>query len=99
LIEAMLDTFPPAQFGQEETNTASGMRTATDAVKKELDSLFGAGCGACASLQIAGSSTLFAIELKAKLKLVPGLVADWNKSAAQGGARTALTLAKAHYPE
>jgi hypothetical protein len=30
---------------------------------------------------------------------VPGLVADWKQSAARGGARTALTLAKAHYPE
>jgi hypothetical protein len=24
---------------------------------------------------------------------------DWKQSSAQGGARTALTLAKAHYPE
>jgi hypothetical protein len=31
--------------------------------------------------------------------LVPGLVADWKQSSAWGGARTALTLAKAHYPE
>jgi hypothetical protein len=30
---------------------------------------------------------------------MPGLVADWKQSSAQGGARTALTLAKAHYPE
>jgi hypothetical protein len=27
------------------------------------------------------------------------MVADWKKSAARGGARTALTLAKAHYPK
>jgi hypothetical protein len=30
---------------------------------------------------------------------VPRLVADWKQSAARGGARTALTLVKAHYPE
>jgi hypothetical protein len=30
---------------------------------------------------------------------VPGLVVDWKQSSARGGARTALTLAKAHYPE
>jgi hypothetical protein len=30
---------------------------------------------------------------------MPGLVADWKQSSARGGARTALTLAKAHYPE
>jgi hypothetical protein len=30
---------------------------------------------------------------------VPGLVADWKQSSARGGAKTALTLAKAHYPE
>jgi hypothetical protein len=30
---------------------------------------------------------------------VPGLVADWKQSSARGGARTALTLAKAYYPE
>jgi hypothetical protein len=38
-------------------------------------------------------------DLAEKLKLVPGLVEDWKKSAARGGARTTLTLAKAHYPE
>jgi hypothetical protein len=26
-------------------------------------------------------------------------VADWKQSSARGGSRTALTLAKAHYPE
>jgi hypothetical protein len=31
--------------------------------------------------------------------LVPGLVEDWKQSSVRGGARTALTLAKAHYPE
>jgi hypothetical protein len=30
---------------------------------------------------------------------VPGLVADWKQSSARGGAKTAITLAKAHYPE
>jgi hypothetical protein len=39
------------------------------------------------------------MELAEKLKLVPSLVEDWKKSAARGGARTTLTLAKAHYPE
>jgi hypothetical protein len=28
-----------------------------------------------------------------------GLVVDWKQYSARGGARTALTLAKAHYPE
>jgi hypothetical protein len=46
-----------------------------------------------------GSSDLTAIGLTKKLLLVPGLVVDWKQSFAQGGARTALTLAKAHYPE
>jgi hypothetical protein len=39
------------------------------------------------------------MDLAEKLNLVPGLVEDWKKSASRGGARTALTLAKAHYPE
>jgi hypothetical protein len=72
---------------------------ATDAAKKELDGLLNAGRQACGSLQIAGSSGLTAIGLTKKLLLVPGLVADWKQSSARGGARTALTLAKAHYPE
>jgi hypothetical protein len=72
---------------------------ATDAVKKELDGLLNDGRQACGSLQIAGSSSLSAIGLTQKLLLVPGLVADWKQSSARGGARTALTLAKAHYPE
>jgi hypothetical protein len=46
-----------------------------------------------------GSSGLTAIGLTKKLLLVPGLVADWKQSSTQGGARTALTLAKTHYPE
>jgi hypothetical protein len=71
---------------------------ATDAAK-ELDGLLNASRQACGSLQIAGSSTLSAIWLTKKLLLVPGLVADWKQSSARGGARTALTLAKAHYPE
>jgi hypothetical protein len=72
---------------------------ATDAAKKELDGLLNAGRQACGSLQIAGSAGLSAIALTKKLLLVPGLVADWKLSFARGGARTALTLAKAHYPE
>jgi hypothetical protein len=72
---------------------------ATDAAKKELDGLLNAGRQACGSLQIAGSAGLSAIALTQKLLLVPGLVADWKQSSTRGGARTALTLAKAHYPE
>jgi hypothetical protein len=72
---------------------------ATDVAKKELDGLLNAGCQACGSLQIAGSTSLSAIGLTKKLLLVPGLVADWKQPFARGGARTALTLAKAHYPE
>jgi hypothetical protein len=72
---------------------------ATDAAKKELDGLLNAGRQACGSLRIAGSAGLSAIGLTKKLLLVPGLVADWKQSSARGGARTALTLAKAHYPE
>jgi hypothetical protein len=72
---------------------------ATDAAKKELDGLLNAGRQACGSLQIAGSSGLSAIGLTKKLLLVPGLVADWKQSSTRGGAKTALTLAKDHYPE
>jgi hypothetical protein len=72
---------------------------ATNAAKKELDGLLNAGRKACGSLQIAGSSGLTTIGLTKKLLLVPGLVADWKQSSTRGGARTALTLAKAHYPE
>jgi hypothetical protein len=72
---------------------------ATDAAKKELDGLLNVGRQACGSLQIAGSASLSAIGLTKKLLLVPGLVADWKQSSARGGAKTALTLAKAHYPE
>jgi hypothetical protein len=68
-------------------------------VKKELDVLFDAGRGACASLRIAKSSELLTVELVVKLKLVPDLVEDWKMLAARGGARTALTLAKAHYSD
>jgi hypothetical protein len=71
---------------------------ATDTAK-ELDGLLNAGCQACGSLQIAGSSGLTAIGLTKKLLLMPGMVANWKQSSARGGARTALTLAKAHYPE
>jgi hypothetical protein len=96
----MLDFFCyAAPLEQAEVDTASGLRTTTDVARKELDSLLDAGCGACASLQIAEASHLFATGLSEKLQLVPGLVADWKQSAARGGARTALTLAKAHYPE
>jgi hypothetical protein len=72
---------------------------ATDATKKELDGLLNDGHQACSSLQIAGSSSLTAIGLTKKLLLVPGLVADWKQSSAWVGARTALTLEKAHYPK
>jgi hypothetical protein len=72
---------------------------ATDAAKKELDGLLNAGRQACGSLQIAGSASFSAIGLTKKLLLVPGLVVDWKQSSARGGARTALTLVKAHYPE
>jgi hypothetical protein len=70
-----------------------------DTAKEELDGLLNAGRQACGSLQIAGSSDLTAIGLTKKLLLVPGLVIDWKLSSARGGARTALTLPKAHYPE
>jgi hypothetical protein len=49
---------------------------ATTEAKKELDGLLNAGCQACGSLQIAGSSNLSAIALTQKLLLVPGLMAD-----------------------
>jgi hypothetical protein len=80
-------------------DTAEGLRTATEAAKKELDGLLNAGRQVCGSLQIAGSANLSAIALTQKLLLVPGLAADWKLSSTRGGARTALTLAKAHYPE
>jgi hypothetical protein len=67
-----------APLDQEEVDTASGLRTTTDAARKELDSLLYIGCGACASLQIAGSSNLSATGLSGKLRLVPRLVADWK---------------------
>jgi hypothetical protein len=84
---------------QEEVDSSTGLRITTDAAKEELDGLLNAGRGACGSLQIAGASTLSAIGLTKKLLLVPGVVADWKQSSARGGTRTALTLAKAHYPE
>jgi hypothetical protein len=49
--------------------------------------------------RITGSSGLSAIGLTMKLLLMPVLVADWKQSSARGGARTVLTLAKAHCPE
>jgi hypothetical protein len=51
---------------------------ATDAAKKELEGLLNTGRQACGSLQIAGSSSLYAIALTQKLLLVPGLMADWK---------------------
>jgi hypothetical protein len=45
-----------------------------------------------------GASNLSTIGLTKKLRLVPRLVADWKQSSARGGARTAVILAKAHYP-
>jgi hypothetical protein len=88
-----------ATLGKGKADTAEGLRVATNEVKKELDGLLNAGRQACGSLQIAGSSNLSAIALTQKLLLVPGLMADWKQSCARGGARTALNLAKAHYPE
>jgi hypothetical protein len=67
-----------ATLEQEEVDSTTGLRIATDAAKKELDGLLNAGCGACGSLQIAGASTVSAIGLTKKLLLVPGLVADWK---------------------
>jgi hypothetical protein len=47
----MLDVFcHAASLDQEEVDSASVLCVATDAVKKELDSLLDAGCGACTSL-------------------------------------------------
>jgi hypothetical protein len=80
-------------------DSTTGLCITTDATKKELDGLLNTRCGTCGSLQIAGASTLSAIGLTKKLLLVPGLVVDWKQSSARGGARTTLTLAKAHYPE
>jgi hypothetical protein len=57
-------------------DSSTGLRIATDAVKKELDGLLNAGRQACGSLQIAVSAGLSAIGLTKKLLLVPGLVAD-----------------------
>jgi hypothetical protein len=88
-----------ATLEQGEVDSTTGLCLATDAAKKELDGHLNARRQACGSLQIAGSSDLTAIGLTKKLLLVPGLVADWKQSSARGGARTALTLAKAHYPE
>jgi hypothetical protein len=72
---------------------------ATDATNKELDGLLNTGHQECGNLQIAGSSSLTAIGLTRKVLLLPGQVADWKQSSTWGDARTALTLAKAHYPE
>jgi hypothetical protein len=80
-------------------DSATGLRIATDAMKRELDGLLNMGHGACGSLQIAGASTLSTTGLTKKLLLVPRLVVDWKQSSARGGARTTLTLAKAHYPK
>jgi hypothetical protein len=88
-----------ATLEQGEVDSAIGLRIATDAAKKELDGLLNVGRQACSSLQLAGSSDLTAIGLTKNLLLVPGLVADWKQSSTRGGARTAVTLVKAHYPE
>jgi hypothetical protein len=63
------------------------LRIAIDAAKKKLDSF------------ISRAAELPAINIGTKLELVPDLVKDWKMSAARGGARTALTLYKAHYPK
>jgi hypothetical protein len=88
-----------ATLEQAEVDSTIGLRVATNAAKNELDGLLNDGHQACGSLQIAGSSDLSAIGLTKKLLLMPRLVADWKQSSARGGARTVLTLAKAHYPE
>jgi hypothetical protein len=72
------DSCYAASLEQEEVDTASGLRIAIDATKKDLDSLLDARHGACASLQITGASTLSATGLTKKLELVPRLVADWK---------------------
>jgi hypothetical protein len=61
---------------QGEVDSATGLRMATNAAKKELYGLLNASRQACGSLQIAGSAGLSAIGLTQKLPLVPGLVAD-----------------------
>jgi hypothetical protein len=71
-----------ATLEQGEVDSATGLRIATDAAKKELDGLLNAGRQACSSLQIAGSSTLSAIGLTKKLLLVLRLVVDWKQSSA-----------------
>jgi hypothetical protein len=73
----MLDFFCyAAPLEQAEVDTASSVRPATDAARKELDSLLDTGCGSSASLQIAGASNLSATGLSEKLQLVLGLLAD-----------------------
>jgi hypothetical protein len=52
-------------------DSATGLRLATDAAKKELDGLLNVGRQACGSLQIAGSFDLSTIGLTKKLLLVP----------------------------
>jgi hypothetical protein len=39
------------------------------------------------------------MDIGAKLELILELVGDWKMSSARGGARSALAVAKAHYPE
>jgi hypothetical protein len=39
------------------------------------------------------------MDASVKMELVSDLVKDWKMSVARGGARTALALAKVHYPE
>jgi hypothetical protein len=67
-----------AALGQGKADTAEGLRVATTEARKELDGLLNAGCQACGSLQIAGSSSLSAIALTQKLLLVLVLMADWK---------------------
>jgi hypothetical protein len=65
-----------ATLEQGEVDSATGLRMATDAAKKELDGLLNTGRQVCGSLQIAGSAGLSAIGLTKKLLLMPWLVAD-----------------------
>lgn len=50
-------------------------------------------------LKIRDADTIPVSELADKMFLAPGLIQDWKMSSARGGARTALTLVKAHYED
>jgi hypothetical protein len=50
-------------------------------------------------VKIVRAVELSAVEVGTKMVLVLKLVEYWKMSSARGGARAALSLAKAHYPE